>query len=69
MAVTHMTYIIGSDSCPDECRSAETDTAAVIGGVVVAIVLILSVSLTVIVIVVLVLRSRRGQYTTGPSKR
>ena len=63
MAVSHMTYIIGSDSCPDDSR---TDTAAVIGGVVVAIVLI---SLGIIVIVVLVLRSRRGQYTTGPSKR
>ena len=68
MAVAHMTYIIGSDSCPDDSRNSETDAAAVIGGVV-AIVLILSISLTIIVIVVLVLRSRRGQYTTGPSKR
>ena len=45
MAVAHMTYIIGSDSCPDDSRNSETDAAAVIGGVV-AIVLILSISLT-----------------------
>ena len=65
-------HIIGSDSCPAEscdCRSSETDnTTAIIGGVVVAVVLILSVTVVIVMIGVLVLKSRQGQYTTGPSK-
>ena len=44
------------------------NTAAVIGGVVVAVVFIITIG-TVIVIVVLVLRYRRGDYSTGTQQR
>ena len=61
-----------SDSCGDSCQiecsdctCSETDnTAAIIGGVVVAIVLILSITTALTVIVIVLVRSRRGDYST-----
>ena len=61
-----------SDNCDDSCQiecsdctCSETDnTAAIISGVVVAIVLILSITTALTVIVIVLVRSRRGDYST-----
>ena len=63
-----------TDSCPvttDSCTCSQSDnTAAVVGGVVVAVVFIIMGALAVIVISVLVLRYRRGNgKSTGRKKK
>ena len=49
-----------SDQGTETESPTQSNTAAIIGGVVVAIILIISITIAVIVIVALVLRSRRG---------